>query len=172
MAYRYKLFAIVAGLALVADQVTKAIARANLTLRKTVTFIDGFWAWRLSENPGSAFGMFGGHPEMARIFLSLVGVGACVAIVLILRKSEDDQKWLTSALGLVAGGAIGNVVDRILFARVTDFVVWHYKKHEWPAFNIADAALVAGVLIMFLDVGRDQKRARERQKAREAREVR
>lgn len=161
MASRYKLFTLVAVLSIVADQVTKEIARQKLVLHKTVQFLGSFWDWRLSENPGSAFGMFGNHPEMARIFLSLVGVAACVAIVLILRKAKDDQKWLTSALGLVAGGAIGNVIDRILFGKVTDFVVWHYKRHEWPAFNIADAALVAGVVIMFLDVGRDQRRHKE-----------
>jgi signal peptidase II len=57
-----------------------------------------------------------------------------------------------AALGLVGGGAIGNLIDRILYGRVTDFIVWHYKGHEWPAFNIADAALVVGVGLMGLDM--------------------
>jgi signal peptidase II len=56
------------------------------------------------------------------------------------------------ALGLVGGGAIGNLVDRIQYGRVTDFIVWYYRSHEWPAFNIADAGLVVGVGLMVLDM--------------------
>jgi signal peptidase II len=88
----------------------------------------------------------------------LIGVAACVAIFMILRKGNDRQAWLAAALALVAGGALGNVIDRVLFAKVTDFIVWKAGSHEWPAFNVADAALVIGVGIMFLDVGRDKKK--------------
>jgi signal peptidase II len=67
---------------------------------------------------------------------------------------------MTSALALVAGGAVGNVIDRVLAGKVTDFVVWKWGTHEWPAFNIADVALVVGVAIMFLDVGHEQKKSK------------
>lgn len=167
MPVRYRLFAALAAATVVLDQVTKYWARHALVrwiegraVASPATVIDGYFDFRLSYNTGSAFGLFAGMGG-ARVWLSLVGVIACVAIFLVLRKATDQQKWLTSALALVAGGAVGNVIDRALFGKVTDFVVWKIGRHEWPAFNVADAALVAGVLILFLDIGKDQRRARE-----------
>jgi signal peptidase II len=170
MARRYKLFLIVSLAILFFDQATKYWARAALAKYgfKGYPIIEGYWDMRLSYNTGSAFGLFskiGG----ARVILSLVGIGACVAIVMILRKAKDAQRWLTVALGLVAGGAVGNVIDRILFGKVTDFVVWKYGRHEWPAFNIADAALVVGVAILFFDAGREGKEKKARSEGEERR---
>ncbi len=169
---RYKIFLIVMSITLVFDQLTKWWARAVLEEHKPVKFLGSFWDWELSYNPGSAFGLFrdlGG----ARVWLSIIGVLAFVAIIFILRKAQDSQKWMTTALALVGGGAIGNVIDRVWLGKVTDFVVWRAGSHQWPAFNIADAALVAGVLILFLDVGREQKKAKEEKlKAERAKEVR
>ena len=73
-------------------------------------------------------------------------------VIYYLRKTEDHATRLHVALGLVGGGAIGNLIDRVLYGRVTDFIVWHVKEHEWPAFNIADAALCIGVGLMLLDM--------------------
>jgi signal peptidase II len=162
MARRYKLFAFVGILSIVLDQLTKWLARHELVhAGHSATVIDGYWDWRLSYNTGSAFGMFAGQ-NGSRIFLSVIGVAATIAILLILRRARDEQKWMTTALALVAGGAIGNVIDRVVAGKVTDFVVWKIGKTEWPAFNIADCALVVGVAIMFLDVGREQKKAKEK----------
>jgi signal peptidase II len=172
LARRYKIFLVVTAVTLILDQVTKWWARASLVEHKAVAFLGSFWEWELSYNPGSAFGLFrnlGG----ARVWLSIIGVLAFVAIIFILRKANDKQKWMTTALALVGGGAIGNVIDRVMLGKVTDFVVWRAGSHQWPAFNIADAALVAGVLILFLDVGREQKKAKEEKlKADRAKEVR
>ncbi len=166
MPRRYKIFGFVAGLVILLDQITKAWARGSLGKYgfEGYTVVQNYFDLRLSFNTGSAFGLFS-SVEGARWFLTAVGIGALFAIVYILRKGEDHQKWMTTALGLIAGGAVGNVIDRILFGKVTDFVVWKIPWEgafkEWPAFNIADSALVVGVLIMFLDVGREQKKARE-----------
>ena len=74
------------------------------------------------------------------------------------------------ALALVAGGAVGNLIDRIYFGVVTDFVLWHYKTHEWPVFNVADVVLVIGVGLMFIDIQKEGKREkRARRKSRRAR---
>jgi signal peptidase II len=155
---RWRWFAAVAVLTVVADHLTKWWAGAALPVDPTgrgiaVPFIDGFWDWRLSYNRGSAFGLFHGV-NGARIFLSFVGVVALGAMVWMVRQARDEQRRLIVGLGLIAGGAIGNLIDRILVGKVTDFVVWRYQRHEWPTFNVADVALCVGVGLLLLDSGK------------------
>ena len=80
------------------------------------------------------------------------------AILVMLVKATDRQKWMVSALALVFSGAIGNVIDRFRFQKVTDFVLWEVSSFSWPVFNVADVALVVGVVILFFDVGKEQKK--------------
>lgn len=183
------LFAVVGVLSLVADQATKIWARASLPTfghgsgaggacvipddivarmcqGKSVPIIQGYWDWRLSMNPGSAFGLFSSL-AVGRILLSIVGIGAVVWIVLALRKARPDQKMLHWAFALIASGAIGNLIDRIYFGVVTDFVLWHVQTHEWPVFNVADVVLVIGVGLMFLDIQKENRREKGLRQARE-----
>jgi signal peptidase II len=148
---KYVVFAVLAAVSLALDQWTKALARSHLAPlgHRGKVVIDGFFNLRYSENPGVAFGMLQKAPGL---FLTLVAAGALVLVVSYLRKTGDDQLRIHIALGLVGGGAVGNLLDRIIFGRVTDFIVWYYKSHEWPAFNIADASLVVGVGLMALDM--------------------
>jgi signal peptidase II len=148
---KYVLFGVLGALSLILDQWTKVLAREKLRGHEMVTVVKGFFNLRYSENTGVAFGMFQALPG-GRILLTLVAVVAFVLVLHYLRKTEATHTRMHAALGLVGGGAIGNLVDRILYGRVTDFIVWHYKGHEWPAFNIADAALVVGVALMGLDM--------------------
>lgn len=166
MSRRWKIFTIVGLLSLIADQITKIWARNELptftvpdgrTFGKAVEVIPNFWDWRLSFNPGSAFGLFG-DTSGARVFLTIIGLIAIAAIIWMLQKGRDDQVRLSWALGLVAGGAIGNLIDRIYFGVVTDFVVWKYYDSEWPTFNIADVTLVIGVGLLFLDLNAEARR--------------
>ena len=165
MSRRWKLFTIVGLVTLIADQATKIWARNALpsfttpegrTYGKTVPVIENFFDWRLSFNPGSAFSLFG-EMSGARIFLSVIGLIAVGGILWMVHKARADQGRLIWALGLVAGGAVGNLVDRIAFGEVTDFVVWKYYDTEWPTFNVADVALVIGVGLLFLDMARDSR---------------
>ncbi|MBA3817881.1 MAG: signal peptidase II [Deltaproteobacteria bacterium] len=186
---KWKLFAIVSILSLVADQVTKVWARHALPVgpdgcqgnldvvdaivqRKcagvTVPFIDGFWEWRLSMNPGSAFGLFSSTGSFGRIMLSIVGVAAVAGMIWMLKKARTDQRVLHWALAFVAGGAVGNLIDRIYFGVVTDMVLWRYKTKEWPVFNIADVVLVIGVGLMFIDIQKEGKREKALKQARQA----
>lgn len=159
---RWKLFLILAPVTCILDQLTKVWARASLPRLETtsgvagvpVSIIENFLDWRLSENPGSAFGMFG-QTMGARIFLSIIGVVAVGAILWMLQKAKHDQTRMIVALSLVAGGAVGNLIDRIAFGVVTDFIVMKYHSHEWPTFNVADIALVIGVGLLFIDIGKD-----------------
>jgi signal peptidase II len=142
------------------DENTAATCRGE-----AVTVIGGFWDWRLSMNSGSAFGLFSGQ-KSSRIFLSLVGIVAVFGMLWMLRKARPDQRILHWALALVAGGAIGNLIDRIYYGVVTDFVLWRYKTHEWPVFNVADIVLVVGVGLMFIDIQKEGKKDKAAKKAR------
>jgi signal peptidase II len=94
----------------------------------------------------------------ARILLSIVGIAAVIGMLWMLRKARPDQKILHWALALVAGGAVGNLVDRIYYGVVTDFILWRYQTHEWPVFNVADIVLVVGVGLMFIDIQKEGRR--------------
>jgi signal peptidase II len=184
---RWKLFLLVGLLSLVLDQASKYWARhslpvvANPVAGDCSVLPDGFvahtcgikrdapccwgdqvdvvpvWAWRLSFNPGSAFGLF--HSASgARIFLSIVGILAVIGMGWMVRRAKDSQTWLIVALALVAGGAVGNLIDRIYFGVVTDFALLHWKETEWPVFNVADVALVVGVVLLVFDVGKEGKK--------------
>ena len=106
------------------------------------------------------------------LYVSIVGIAAVVGMVFMLRKSRTDQKVLHWALALVAGGAVGNLIDRIYFGVVTDFILWRYQTHEWPVFNVADIVLVVGVGLMFIDIQKENKRekAKKLEKIRKAKE--
>ena len=188
---KWRIFAIVSLLSLIADQATKIWARASLPLMGRGTgeggvcvipddmmsglchgvkkpVIDGFWDHVLSMNPGSAFGLFGGQ-SFARVMLSIIGIGAVIGMVWMLKKSRSDQKVLHWALAFVAGGAVGNLIDRIYYGVVTDFISWHAGSHTWPTFNVADIVLVIGVGLMFIDIQKEGKREKaEKAAAKEA----
>ncbi|MEZ4400896.1 MAG: signal peptidase II [Kofleriaceae bacterium] len=119
--------------------------------------IDGFWDWRLSFNPGSAFGLFDSQ-NGARWFLSIVGLLAVAAMVWMVKKARDDQR-LGDRLGHSRVARSTNHSDAAA-RRGDDFVLWHYHAKEWPVFNIADVALVIGVGMMFFDVNGDGKQAK------------
>ncbi len=189
---KWILFSVVTVLSLVADQVTKIWARGSLPVMghgsdhgtcvvptdiisgmcrgEAKQVVDGVWDWRLSMNPGSAFGLFAGT-SFARVLLSLVGIAAVIGMVVMLRKARPDQKILHWALALVAGGAVGNLIDRIYFGVVTDFILWRYKEHEWPVFNVADIVLVIGVGLMFIDIQKENKRTGKKSKKAERAEA-
>ncbi len=196
MQKKWLILIVVGVLSIVADQGTKIWARHSLPVighgtnngvcvvpedmavvpplcgGQAVTVIDGYWDWRLSMNHGSAFGLFANSPAVARWFLSLVGIGAVIAMLLMMKKSREDQTILHYALALVVGGAVGNLIDRMYFGVVTDFVLWHYHTKEWPVFNVADVVLVVGVGLMFIDIQKEKNKGKpskkEQSQARDA----
>lgn len=149
-------FAAFALLTVAFDQVTKIWARANLPQLGYAghPVIEGKFILRYSENPGVAFGMLQKLPG-GRIVLTIVALIALGLVISYLRKTDPQQRRLQVALGLIFGGAVGNLIDRIGLGAVTDFLlvdlgVW--PLNPWPSFNIADAALVIGVGVMAIDM--------------------
>jgi signal peptidase II len=153
MAPKIKYFILSFLLSLGADQGSKIWARTALRpiYPDVKVVIPGFWDMRYSENPGSAFGLFRGIPG-ARYMLFIVGIIALFVVYNYLRKAAPEARRLGAELGMLAGGALGNIIDRIVYGRVTDFIVWKAAGHEWPTFNVADAALVVGVLGLLIDL--------------------
>ena len=158
---KYLLFAALAAVTVILDQWTKALAREHIKpLGYTgKTIIERYFVLRYSENTGVAFGMMQTLPG-GRVILTIIALAALAQVIYYLRRTENDQRRLQAALGLVGGGAIGNLMDRIAHGGVTDFLVFDlgfWPFNPWPAFNIADAALVVGVGLMALDMGRQPK---------------
>lgn len=165
MKSKYIAFLLLFLLSLGLDQGTKIWARKTLkpvnfpnAISAPKTVIKGYWDFRYSENPGSAFGMFRNQAG-ARYFLFGIGIVCLGVIGLWLYRLPPNAKWLGVKLGLLAGGAIGNMVDRAMYSRVTDFILWKIttstNTYEWPTFNVADAALVIGVGMILIDRPRD-----------------
>lgn len=164
MPRRWKLFSVLVPLAIIADQITKLWARSSLPTDVhgngiPVPVVADYFDWVLAYNTGSAFSMFAGTSG-SRVFLTAVGVAAVGAIVWMVHKALDRQVALVIALALMAGGAIGNLIDRILFGKVTDFVLWRYHEHRWPVFNVADVCLSLALGLFVLVSLRDSRRVK------------
>lgn len=148
MSRRWKLLLAIAPVTIVLDQLTKYWARAALPgpgIR--VPVIGGFWDWVLAQNTGAAFSVFESTTG-SRIFLAVIALVAVGAILWFTHRARDDQSWFVVALALMIGGAAGNLIDRIAFGSVTDFVLWHYGNSYWPIFNLADVFLSFAVVLL------------------------
>lgn len=140
---------LVAFIVLVADQATKWLALAELVDR-SVLLIPGFFDLVLTHNLGAAFSLFADLPADWRIGF-LVGV-ALVAMGIILSLLRGSPGWLpASGLGMILGGAIGNLIDRVRWGWVVDFIHVHWYDHSFPIFNVADSAITVGVGLLLLD---------------------
>ena len=143
----------IAVVVVVLDQITKLIALNRLTLGVPVIIVDGFLALTLVMNPGLAFGLLAGIPASWRW---VVGVLSLVALVVLLRvalRILPSGGWREqSAIGLIFGGAVGNLIDSTRFGAVVDFVDVYVRDWHWPAFNVADSAITVGVAALALVV--------------------
>jgi signal peptidase II len=112
--------------------------------------ITSFFNLVLFHNEGAAFSFLAGAGGWQRIFFSAIALIASVIIVNLLRK-HTSQKVFCFGLALVLGGALGNLYDRVTLGYVVDFLFFHYSSYYWPAFNLADSAIVGGVTLLLWD---------------------
>ena len=153
------LFVGLTGAILVLDQVTKALVSAALRLHESRSIIPGFLSLTLVHNTGAAFGILAGESSPLRTaFFLVVSVVAMGVVLWLLLRLRPEQKVEAVALSLIFGGAVGNVIDRIRFGKVIDFIDVFYRSYHWPAFNVADAAISVGVFLLFwcLILGKDR----------------
>lgn len=136
----------IATLTLLLDQLSKWSALSNLQLGVPEPVLP-FLNWLLLFNPGAAFSFLAQGSGWQRWFFTILGILASVYIIYLLRKSLED-KLLCIALSLILGGALGNVIDRIMYGAVVDFIDLHYANWHWPAFNVADSAICVGAALI------------------------
>lgn len=135
-----------AAVVIVLDQFTKTLILGDFSYGESRPVTSFFNVVRV-HNTGAAFSFLAGASGWQRWFFVGLGAAAAVFIVWLLR-SHGGQRLFATALALILGGALGNVVDRLMHGAVVDFLYFHAGRHGWPAFNLADAAITLGVGMM------------------------
>ena len=139
---------------IVADQVTKALVKAWLAPQETRPF-GSLFAFILTFNDGAAFSMGAGAGGWQRWFFMAIAVVAAVLIAWLLKRG--GTAIYCAGLALILGGAIGNLCDRIVLGKVVDFLLFHYDRWAFPAFNVADSAITIGAGLVILDSFRQRR---------------
>jgi signal peptidase II len=142
--------AVVAAVVLVADQLTKQLVRSSIALGESRHLLPGVTLVH-AQNSGIAFSLFTGSEAGVIVVAAIV-----LATVLIYFALHRERRWMWLACGLIVGGALGNLIDRLRVGMVTDFI----KLPDWPAFNVADASITLGVLMLLWAAGRRGAAAR------------
>jgi len=150
-----------AVLAVVLDQVTKIAAEYFLTYAQPVYLLPVL-DFTLLYNRGAAFSFLADQEGWQRWFFTAVSTGVSVMLIVWLKRLPRGSVWLPVALTLILGGAIGNLIDRIAYGHVVDFISVHWGNSYFPAFNIADSAITLGAIMMALDVLREIKEERNK----------
>lgn len=141
----------IAAAVVVLDQVTKWLAFHYL-LGHAAVAIAPFLNLVLVFNRGAAFGFLNDAGNWQNMFFVVVALIACFVILNLLRRLEWRNSAVAVGLSLILGGAIGNVIDRLVYGYVIDFIDVYYRSWHWPAFNIADSAITVGAVLLILDV--------------------
>jgi signal peptidase II len=144
----------IAGAIVTADQAVKMYVYTHFTLHEPINVITNYFNLTYIRNQGAAFGFLAdSYPWFRDAFFMSMPPIALLIILAILRGVQDSARWTIVSLSLVFGGAIGNYIDRIRYGWVIDFLDFHIaESYHWPAFNIADMAIVTGVgILLFLE---------------------
>ena len=135
-----------AGIVILLDQVSKWIALGSLRPGET-RYVAPFWNWVLTFNPGAAFSFLSDASGWQRGFFIAIAVVAS-AFVSFLLVRHRDKPLFSLALAFILGGALGNLIDRLVFGAVVDFLHFHVAQYYWPAFNLADSAITCGAALL------------------------
>ncbi len=133
--------------AIVLDQLTKLWADASLVLHKPIAIMPSF-NLTLMYNEGAAFSFLSDAGGWQRWFFSALAFVISIVLMVWIKRLKPSETWTIWALSLILGGAVGNLIDRLAYGHVVDFVQWYYGAFYWPAFNIADSAIFIGTVIL------------------------
>jgi signal peptidase II len=151
MKKKYLLVSSIMGMVVLLDQITKYMIEKNVKQYQVISIIPGFFNITHVRNKGAAFSLFASAPESFRsLFFTIVTIVAIIVIFIMIRKTHE--RLMLVSLSLIAGGAVGNLVDRVRYGEVVDFIQWYVKSYYWPSFNVADSAITVGVCLLAIDM--------------------
>lgn len=165
MKKKYIWLLLISGLLVAMDQLVKVYVHTHFHLGESVIVVPNFFNLTYVRNFGAAFGFLAeSHPSFREIFFLSMPPIALLIILGILRGVKDDDTKQIIALSSIFGGAIGNYIDRVRFRYVIDFLDFHlYNRWSWPAFNIADMAIVGGVALLLMLMFLENKKNKEKE---------
>src|SRR5262250_3357107 len=135
------------------DRITKLAIAKSISLHESIQVLPGFFRITHIENRGAAFGLFADSPSEWKIAgLVLFSVVALVIVATLLWKNSHSMTTTGVGLSLILGGAIGNLWDRLVSGHVVDFLLFYIGQYQWPAFNVADSAIVIGAGLLVLEI--------------------
>jgi signal peptidase II len=145
-------------LVFVVDQASKLYFDSSLSMYQQIVIIPDYFSWTLAYNTGAAFSFLADAAGWQRWFFAAIALVVSVVLVVWLKRLKPSETWLAVALALVLGGALGNLVDRVVFGHVVDFILLHWHQ-QWyfPAFNVADMAITGGAILLALDMFKSEK---------------
>lgn len=148
---KYGRLLLIAGTIVITDQITKAIVLAKMALYQSIIIIPGFFSLTHIQNPGGAFGFLAQQDATVRVAVFLVASIVAIGLIFMFyRQIPRSHPFLASGLALIFGGAIGNLIDRLRFGKVVDFLDFYIGSWHYPAFNVADSAITVGVTIFLV----------------------
>lgn len=134
---------------IVIDQITKYVVRSNLFEYQMKPFLPS-WNWVLVYNKGAAFSFLGDQSGWQKVMFGLIALVVSIGIVYYLLR-KNYQLISGFAFSLILAGAVGNLIDRLIAGKVTDFIDWYVGTHHWPAFNFADSCISVGVALLIIE---------------------
>jgi signal peptidase II len=147
-----------AGAVFALDRLTKWIIEQRVSFMDTYKVIPGFFDIVRSQNRGVAFGIFNeSTSEWRTLLLVIASMAAVVLVSVMLWNSRRLDRWSIWGFALILGGAAGNVFDRMVWGRVTDFLLLYVGDYQWPTFNVADSAIVVGSCLLLVDLLRSKR---------------
>ena len=144
---------LIAALVVIFDRLAKWVVDKNIALHESVAVVPGFFHLTHVENRGAAFGLFAESPSEWKIaVLVLFSLVALVVVSALLWKNSHAMTTTGVGLALILGGALGNLWDRLVSGQVVDFLDFYVGSYHWPAFNLADSAIVVGALLLVTEI--------------------
>ncbi len=144
------------SIVVVLDQATKLWISSILELNQAVNVLP-YFDLRLLHNPGAAWSILATAGGWQRWFLSIMALLVSGILIFWLSRLERQRYWLACSFSLILGGALGNVIDRIMYGYVIDFIDIYYQGWHWPAFNVADSAISIGAVMLLISLIRNEK---------------
>jgi len=158
---RFTILTVVTATIVALDQVTKSYIAHMMHLHQSIPIIPGYFNLTYIRNPGAAFGILASSSSGFRmIFFVITSLFALGLLATIFLRLQPDDWWGQLTISSIFGGAIGNLIDRLQFGEVIDFLDFYINGYHWPAFNVADTAICLGVISLFILFAFEKRRAK------------